>query len=323
MTIPQTVMDPIVFGPVPSRRLGRSLGINNIPPKICSYSCVYCQVGRTLKMRSDRSTLNSPDYVIAQVENRVRQLRAQGESIDFLTFVSDGEPTLDENLGQEIRGLRHLGIKIAVITNASLISRMSVRKDLSHADWVSLKVDAVDPRIWHRINRPLGTLDLNHILQGMRIFARNFPGELVTETMLIHEVNDSAEHIRRVASYLEELAPRKSYLAIPTRPPTEPFVHIPTDAALNRAYLLLQERSISIECILGYEGNAFASSGNAAEDLLSITAVHPMKKEAVVDLLASTGTDWSLVTELLANGQLVETRYQDDYFYLRNPRLFS
>ena len=136
-------MTAIAFGPVPSRRLGQSLGINNIPPKSCSYACVYCQVGRTLELAVERRAFRPPVEVVHRVETRVREVRARGEAIDYLTFVPDGEPTLDLHLGREITGLRPLGIPVAVITNAFLLDRSDVQSDLLRADWVSLKVDAV------------------------------------------------------------------------------------------------------------------------------------------------------------------------------------
>ena len=111
----------IAFRPVPSRRLGRSLGINNIPAKICSYSCAYCQVGRTLQMELKRRSFYSPQEIYQEVLEKVNRSESMGQAIDYLTFVPDGEPTLDINLGQEIDMLRSLGIRIAVISNASLI----------------------------------------------------------------------------------------------------------------------------------------------------------------------------------------------------------
>jgi wyosine [tRNA(Phe)-imidazoG37] synthetase (radical SAM superfamily) len=142
----------IAFGPVPSRRLGRSLGINNIPPKACTYSCVYCQLGRTDKMWARRRVFFALSEVVEAVAAKVREVQARGEGIDYLTFVPDGEPTLDVHLGPEIRGLRPQGHKIAVISNASLIHQADVRSELARAGWVSLKIDATDERIWRRID---------------------------------------------------------------------------------------------------------------------------------------------------------------------------
>jgi len=129
----------IAYGPVLSRRLGQSLGINNIPPKICSYSCIYCQVGRTLNMQSERGEFYQPEYILEVTEEKIKKTREKGETIDYLAFVSDGEPSLDINLGRVIKLLKPLGIKIAVISNALLIWREEVREELCGADWVSLK----------------------------------------------------------------------------------------------------------------------------------------------------------------------------------------
>ena len=197
----------IAFGPVPSRRLGRSLGINNIPPKICTFACVYCQLGRTLKMQVDRRAFYKPEDVASAVREKVEKATASGEPIDYLTFVPDGEPTLDANLGREIELLKPLGIKIAVITNSSLIWRVDVREDLLGADWVSLKVDAAQEDVWRRIDRPHGSLRLARVLDGMLEFARDYCGELVTETMLARDVNDGEDHVRAVADFLTRLAP--------------------------------------------------------------------------------------------------------------------
>ena len=157
----------ISFGPVPSRRLGRSLGINNIPPKICTYSCVYCQVGKTARMQVGRDPFYEPEEIYMDVKTRVEKARKKGESVDYLTFVPDGEPTLDVNLGQEIDLLKSLGLKIAVITNGSLIWRKDVKADLAKADWVSFKIDSIREKTWHRINRPLRTLKQKTILRDM------------------------------------------------------------------------------------------------------------------------------------------------------------
>jgi wyosine [tRNA(Phe)-imidazoG37] synthetase (radical SAM superfamily) len=307
----------IAFGPVPSRRLGRSLGINNIPPKICTYSCVYCQLGRTKEMRVERRVFYDPEEILEAVKDKVGKTRQKGDSIDYLTFVADGEPTLDINLGHEIDQLKPLGVKIAVITNASLIWQKDVREDLMKADWVSLKIDATRESIWRRINRPYGALRLTSILNGMLEFANSYAGELVTETMLVKGLNDSDALLRDIAGFLARLRPATTYLAVPTRPPAEEWVQPPPEEIINRAYYILHERIDHVEYLIGYEGNAFAFTGNVEEDLLSITAVHPMRKEAVSDLLAKAGADWSVIRSLIERRQLVETGYEGRSFYMR------
>ena len=164
----------ISFGPVPSRRLGRSLGINNIPPKICTYSCVYCQVGKTVEKQVKRSHFYDPEEIYRDVRKKVEEAQKRGESIDYLTFVPDGEPTLDVNLARTIELLKPLGFKIAVITNGSLIWREDVRADLAKADWVSFKIDSTSEKTWRRINRPQRSMRLPAILSGMLEFADTY-----------------------------------------------------------------------------------------------------------------------------------------------------
>ncbi len=307
----------IAFGPVPSRRLGQSLGINNIPPKTCTYACIYCQLGPTLKMQVERQAFYSPDSLVQEVQRKVEQVRAAREAIDYMSFVPDGEPTLDLNLGREIELLRPLGIPLAVISNSSLIGREDVRQALLQADWVSLKVDAVQEETWHKVDRPHGSLRLEAILDGALQFAASYRGELTTETMLVAGVNDGEDHLTKVAEFLARLQPAIAYLAIPTRPPAEEWVHPPAEEALNHAYQILSQKVERVEYLIGYEGNAFASTGKVAEDLLSITAVHPMRQEAVDRVLARAGADGSVLRRLVAEGQLVEVEYRGDRFYVR------
>jgi len=308
---------PIAFGPVPSRRLGRSIGINHIPPKTCSYACVYCQVGVMSRLRVMPQPFYGVDEIMTAVRRKVEEVRAAGEQVDYLTFVPDGEPTLDIHLGQMIEQVKLLRIPVAVISNGSLVWRAEVREALNQADWVSLKVDAVWPDVWRRISRPYGRLRLPVVLEGMLMFAREFRGELATETMLVEGVNDGAEHVAALADFLGQLSPAIAYLGVPTRPPIESWVMPPAEEVINRAYQMLSGGVQQVELLIGYEGNAFASSGRPADDLLSITAVHPMREDAVKTLLRRAGADMQVVRDLISAGQLAETRYEGRVFYSR------
>ncbi len=307
----------LAFGPVPSRRLGRSIGINHIPPKTCTYSCVYCQVGHTTRLTTTRQAFYALDAIIADVERKVDDARAAGERVDYLTFVPDGEPTLDINLRGVMERLKPLGIKIAVISNGSLLWQAEVRETLSHADWVSVKVDAVQPDIWHRVNRPHGSLRLDTVLKGLLTFAGGYRGELATETMLVRDANDDAAHLAELADFLRSLRPAKAYLAVPTRPPAEPWVRLPAENVINRSYQQLQTHLEHVELLIGYEGNAFSATGDPAQDLLSITAVHPMREDAVQEFLTRVGATTAVMHELVGRGQLVETTYEGRRFYTR------
>jgi len=310
-------MTSIVFGPVPSRRLGHSLGINNIPPKICTYSCIYCQLGNTINMPAERENFYMTKDIAQAVKEKVKRAKAKEEPIDYLTFAPDGEPTLDANIGQEIDLLKPLGIKIAVISNASLIWREDVRQDLSLTDWVSLKVDAVINKTWHQINRPQKSLKLEAIFEGMLKFADTFKGELTTETMLIHGINDNSSELKEIADFLAQLKPNKAYLAIPTRPPAQKEVKAASESAINTAYQIFTEKLSNVEYLIGYEGNAFAFTGEIEDDLLSITSVHPMRQEAVMEFLKKANTDWGVIEKLIKDGRLLELEYEGRKFYAR------
>lgn len=309
----------LTFGPVPSRRLGHSLGINNIPPKICSYACTYCQLGRTPHMSIKREVFFDPHALADQVRARVKNVSAAGEPIDYLCFVPDGEPTLDLNLGLEIDLLQPLGIDIGVITNASLIWRNDVREELINADWVSLKVDAVDETLWRRVDRPHGKLRLASILDGILTFARSFRGRLVTETMLVAGVNDQTRAMEELARFLARVRPETAYLSVPTRPPAETRVAAPDESTIARAWSILSDSVESVECLTEAEGDAFFSTGRIEEDLLSITSVHPMRLESVQALLSQNGEDWKVVETLLDHGLLVETEFGGERFIVRRP----
>jgi wyosine [tRNA(Phe)-imidazoG37] synthetase (radical SAM superfamily) len=307
----------LVFGPVPSRRLGRSLGINNIPPKACTYSCVYCQVGRTEHKELEPRAFFAPEAIALAVQTHVSKLQQRGERIDYLTFVPDGEPTLDVHLAETIALLRPLGIKIAVISNGSLVWREDVQLALNQVDWVSLKVDSVSEPIWRAINRPHPEIRLITILDGMRRFANQYQGKLNTETMLVSGLNDRPEYLLEVADFVSQLQPDKVYLSVPTRPPAETDVRSPNEDSLTQAFQIMRSKLASVEYLLGYDEGGYASTGDAEHDILSITAVHPMREPEVAQLLKKAHQDWALIDRLLTEQKIKQVDYSGQSFYVR------
>ncbi|MCB2224945.1 MAG: radical SAM protein [Actinobacteria bacterium] len=307
----------ITFGPVPSRRLGRSVGVNNIPPKVCSYGCIYCQVGSTPERETRRRPFYPPEEIVAEVEARLRGASDRGERVDYLTFVPDGEPTLDLHLGETIASLRRFGVPIAVISNGSLLWDPGAAAAAAAADWVSVKVDAVTEEVWRRIDHPAPDLDLGRVLDGIRGFADAFEGTLCTETMLVSRVNDRPEIVEEVARFLSGLPVATAYLAVPTRPPAMPGVRAPDEASLNRAHGVFRRHLERVEYLVGYEGDAFASTGDLAADVLSIAAVHPLRASAVERMVAERGGAWDTIEGLVAAGSLVATDYGGERFYVR------
>jgi len=310
----------IVFGPIPSRRLGRSLGINNIPPKICSYSCIYCQIGATDSMSIQRKGFFSPDEIYEEAAGRVSQLQKAGEKIDYLTFVPDGEPTLDINLGKTITRLKSFGIKIAVFTNSSLIWDKEVRNDLMKADWVSLKIDSAYENIWRQVNRPHGLLKLQNIIQGIKDFASSYKGNLVTETMLVKGINDNIESLFKTVRLITSINPFKSYILIPTRPPAERSVKPPPVENLNAAYQIFSSFIPKVELVVSNEGTDFTYSSDAEKELLGILAVHPMRKEAVEEFIKKAGTDNGFISSLIEAGILKKVQYNNNIYFIKNIR---
>lgn len=307
----------LAYGPVPSRRLGKSIGINHIPPKICSYSCIYCQLGKTIQTKVNRKKFYSTKKIFGSVKSQIEKAANKNEQVDYLTFVPDGEPTLDINLGREIESVKSLGKKLAVIQNSSLLWREDVRRDLMYADWVSVKVDAISSMRWGLLNRPHKELQIDRILQGVKDFAEEFKGELTTETMLVRNYNDDAKELEKIANFLENIRPDMAYISIPTRPPAEKFARSPIEKEINEAFQIFKSRLRNVEYLIGYEGDEFAYTGDIERDLLSITSVHPMREDGVKKLLSKANSDWEIIDRLIEDKKILELDYKNRKFYMR------
>lgn len=310
----------ISFGPIPSRRLGKSLGINNIPSqKICSYSCQYCQVGVTQKYSSNRKTFYEPSVVFDEVQKHLEKL-APCDKPDYLTFVANGEPTLDINLGKSIEKLKMFNIPIAVITNASLLNDELVRRDLLFADWVSVKIDAGSEAIWKKINRPIDKIDFERYVKGLIIFSKEFKGKLVCETMLVEGVNDNAKDVLQTAALVSSVHPSIAYISIPTRPPAISYVVPPNELSINEAYQIFTEKRINTELILGFEGTNTGFTGNAFEDIINICSVHPIREDTMHELLKKNQADPTVLETLLYNNYVQKIEYKSNIFFIRKFR---
>ncbi len=309
-------MDNLIFGPVPSRRLGKSMGVNNIPYKVCSYACVYCQVGKAVKMQAERRAFYPSDDIVRQVEKKLNGLVTH-ELPDYITIVPDGEPTLDIHIGELIVKLKTFGLPVAVISNGSLIDHQDVRAELMNADYISFKVDTVNRSTWKRVNKPHKDLNLNSILKAIRDFSKCYQGKLVTESMLLKNVNDTVEELTSLAQYLGEVKPATAYIAIPSRPPAFEDVIPADETTVALAFEIFTAHSVTPELLTGYEGNAYASSGNFREDILSITAVHPMRRDAVLELMSHCGVNEESLNVLIDKGLIKTVHFNNQIYYLR------
>jgi len=208
-----------------------------------------------------------------------------------------------------------------VISNGSLLSGEDVREGLNKADWVSVKVDAVHPDTWRQINRPDPALNHEAMLEGILRFAARFQGTLATETMLVAGVNDGDANAEAVGGFIERIAPHRSYLCVPIRPPAELGVKPPEPHELNRFFQILRGHVDHLELLSGYEGDAFASTGRLADDLLAIAAVHPLRESAVQALVDRSDGDWLVVERLVSDGLLIPTEFAGRRFYVHRLRL--
>jgi len=267
-------------------------------------------------MQVERGEFYLPDTIVKQVKKKLNDL-SLNDLPDYLTIVPDGEPTLDVHLDELITKLKDFGFPVAVISNSSLIDDAEVQSELIKANYISLKVDTVNQSSWKSINKPHKMLNLGSILSAIQQFSMVYKGKLVTETMLIQGANDNEEELVALANYLQCVNPDIAYIAIPTRPPAFKGTFAANELAVARAYNIFIQHGLSTELLTGYEGNAFASSGNFAEDVLSITAVHPMRQDAVMQLMANSNTSEKSLNLLIDKGLIEKISYNKQEYFLR------
>ncbi len=211
-------MSAHVYGPVPSRRLGFSLGVDIIPPKTCSLDCIYCQLGRTKKKTVLRKEYFSSQEILSSVKKAI----CSGRKVDFITFSGSGEPTLNRLIGKLIQEIKKLTtIPVAVLTNSSLLAQKLVRKSLLEADVVIPSLDAATARTFRKVNRPEPSIKIEAIIEGLERFRRDFKGEIWLEVMLVKGVNDSPADIEALKKAIARIKPNRVQLNTVVRPPAE------------------------------------------------------------------------------------------------------
>ncbi len=210
-----------VFGPVPSRRLGRSLGIDLVPLKTCTYNCIYCQLGATTNQTLQRKPYIAVESVIQQLKKKLATLSTPP---DYITLSGSGEPTLNSEIGWVIDEVNKLtSIPVAVLTNGSLLHLEPVREALMAADLVIPSLDAANPPLFRFINRPHHSLRFSQVLQGLREFRREYPGQIWLEIMLCGGFNDVRQEIKRLQEEIKRISPDRIQLNTVVRPPAEEF----------------------------------------------------------------------------------------------------
>jgi wyosine [tRNA(Phe)-imidazoG37] synthetase (radical SAM superfamily) len=259
-----------LYGPVPSRRLGQSLGVDIVPFKVCTLDCVYCQLGKTTEKTIERKEYVPVEPVLAELREKL----AEGLEADYITISGSGEPTLNSRLGDLIDGIKKItDIPVAVLTNGTLLYRQDVRADCSKADVVLPSLDAGDEEVFQKINRPHKDISIENLISGLCTFRDQFPGRIWLEVFLVDGLNTAAEQIAKIRAAIERIRPDKVQLNTAVRPTADPGIR-----RLNAAHLDAIARQLGENCEVIADfpaGPSGRTVGSKAYDVLSMLKRRP------------------------------------------------
>ncbi|UZJ40511.1 radical SAM protein [Prosthecochloris sp. SCSIO W1101] len=304
-----------VFGPVSSKRLGQSLGVDVLPPKSCTWNCIYCQLGKTRIYVTERREFFPREEILAEIKQAIDGSAA----IDWITFVGSGETTLYKGLGWLIREIKKItDIPVAVITNGSLLSFEEVRDELLQADAVLPSLNAGSAELFDRIDRPAPGFTYERHIEGLIEFRKVYHGMLWVEVMLIAGMNDSTEALQDIALVLEMVKPDTVHLVLPTRPSTESSVHLPSENAIARARLILSHVVKVVHPVKGSMN--LKSTADIIETVIAITRRHPLQerelRNALDELIPDEPDQVELVIrQLLGSGKFKTVTLEDGEVY--------
>lgn len=294
-----------IYGPIPSRRLGKSLGVSPIPKKACNYACIYCQLGQTQHMTNRRQMFFEVEEILKEVEAVLQT------DIDFdvITVVGEGEPTLYLGLEDLLKGIKAMTDKpLAVITNSGLMYLPEVRQALMSADIVLPSIDGYKAENFKKINRPYGKINFSEMAEGLNIFSKAYPGQLWAEIMLMKGINDSEDDFEAYKQVLEQLRYDRLYLNTPIRPPAEQSVEVISDEAMEKAVDKLGGIAINLMATNGF----YSEIEDDYQAILSIIKRHPMNQFELNHFLESRGcqTQANLICQLEADPQIQTIVYK-------------
>lgn len=303
-----------VFGPVPSRRLGRSLGVDLVPFKTCTYDCIYCQLGRTTHKTVTRKEWVPTDEVLDELKRKL------ATRPDYITFSGSGEPTLHAKLGEIIRRIRAMTkTPVAVLTNGSLLWQPSVRAELAHADLVMPSLDAGDERLFQAVNRPHSEITLERLVTGLAQFRREFSGQYWLEVLLLAGSTAVLSHVRQIAMLVKRIQPGRVQLNTAVRPPAEEFAFPVSPARLREFARLFRPQA---EVIAEYGPRA--RSGGASADLAAVLELLRRRPCTLGDIARGLGMKPAEVVKsietLEARGEVQNERHGPELFYRTRPR---
>jgi len=300
-----------IYGPVPSRRLGFSLGIDIIPFKTCSLDCIYCQLGPTAKKTVRRKECFPYKEILSQIKTKL----SSEQRIDYITFSGSGEPTLNESIGKLISEIKKItSIPVAVLTNSTLLTRKSVRKALQAADVVAPSLDAVTQSVFIKINRPHPSLKIKEIIQGLKDFRQEFKGSIWLELMLVKGVNDSPSHLRKLKEVISRIKSDKVQLNTVVRPPAEKYAR-----ALNKKDLETIKNILGENCEIIAEFDKKEQSSSSENLGRAILAMIQRRPASLSDISISLGKHNSEIIKylnpLLKEGKIKLVTHKGTKYY--------
>jgi len=299
-----------VYGPVPSRRLGFSLGIDVVPYKTCTLDCIYCQIGRTTQ-----KTLERRRYArTADILEEVKEVLNRKQRIDYITFSGSGEPTLNSDIGaliQEVKALTSL--PVAVLTNGTLFFLEDVRKDLMNADVVLPSLDAVSPKVFRRVNRPHIDLEIESIIDGLKIFRKHYGGQIWLEIMVIKDMNDTSEELMSMRNAISEIQPDRVHLNTVVRPPS-----LISAKPLNREEMAAVKKYLGAHCevVAEFHGHRDGEAQNVEDAIVEMAKRRPVTIVDIANVLGiSEANAEKWVNGLKESGKLKEQHYKGERYY--------
>ena len=305
-----------VFGPISSKRLGQSLGVDLLPSKSCTWNCVYCQLGRTKSFVTERREFFPKEEILAEILDAVRS----GKPIDWITFVGSGETTLYKGLDWLIAEVKKAtAIPLAVITNGSLFCDPEVRHELLDADAVLPSLNAGSPELFERIDRPAPGYTFEKHIDGLRLVRQEYRGKLWVEVMLMAGLNDSEAALKDMANVLKEIRPDMIHLVLPTRPAPESFVGIPDEELVQRAVFILSAAAPVLHPAKGEM--TLGSAENLLDTVASIASRHPLQERELEAALGKLfGGDSAKIgeamDELLASGRFEKVQQGGELYWI-------
>ena len=286
-----------VYGPVPSRRLGISLGISPIPKKTCNFSCIYCQLGRTDIMTNTRKMF----FPVQKIMSEFDEVFKKGIFFDVVTIVGEGEPTLYLGLGELIDAIKQRTDKpVALITNGALLYDSDLRREVAKADIALPTLDAYNEASFRKINRPFGQLSFESVNAGLIAFSEEYEGQLWLEIMLMAGINDDDDSLSKYEQALKKIKYDRLYLNTPVRPPAEAGVESISCEAMNKAAARLGGISIDLLVSQGFHSEI----EDDYEAILGIIKRHPMNQFEIRSFLESRNSkriDW--IMEMLGRDE--------------------